>query len=81
MENRPSADPRDQAIRAALRDASTICAMVVDEVRATYWGERRDVYVRTLATYLADLSGSLQETEGNDLVDRMGERRITLRFG
>jgi hypothetical protein len=81
MQNRPSADPRDQAIRAALRDASTICGMVADEVKGTYRGERRDVYVRTLAAYIADLGGSLEEGEGRDLVAQIGSRRITLRFG
>jgi hypothetical protein len=80
MQNRPSADPRDQAIRAALRDASTICAMVADEVQATYRGQRRDVYVHTLAAYITDLGGSLEETNGRDLVVRVGSRRITLRF-
>ena len=74
-------DPRDQAIRAALHDASTICGMVVDEVQASYRGERRDVYVRTLAAYIADLGGSLGEGEGRDLVAQIGSRRITLRFG
>jgi len=34
-----------------------------------------------LATYLADLGGSLEQGEGRDLVARAGERRITLRFG
>jgi hypothetical protein len=81
MENKPSSDPRDQAIRAALRDASTICAMVADEVQASYSGGMRHVYVRTLATYLADLGGSLEEGQGRDLVARVGARRITLRFG
>ncbi len=81
MQNRPSSDPRDQAIRAAPRDASTICGMVADEVQGTYRGNRRDVYVRTLAAYNADLGGSLEEGEGRNLVARVGERRITLRFG
>jgi hypothetical protein len=81
MENRTSADPRDEAIRAALRDASTMCRMVADEVRASYYGPRRDLYVRTLTAFLADLGGSLEDREGRDLVACIGERRITLRFG
>ncbi|MGO9179695.1 MAG: hypothetical protein ACLQBX_15360 [Candidatus Limnocylindrales bacterium] len=55
--------------------------MVADEVQGTYRGNRRDVYVRTLAAYNADLGGSLEEGEGRNLVARVGERRITLRFG
>jgi len=81
MQNKPSSDPRDQAIRAALHDASTICALVVDEVQGTYRGNRRDVYVRTLAAYLADLGGSLEKGDGRDLVAHLGQRTITLRFG
>jgi hypothetical protein len=45
MKDTPSADPRDQAIRAALRDAATLAAMVVTEFRASYWGAERTVYV------------------------------------
>jgi hypothetical protein len=49
MKDMPSADPRDQAIRAALRDAATLAAMVVTELTASYWGAERSVYVATLA--------------------------------
>jgi hypothetical protein len=55
--------------------------MVADEVQGTYRGNRRDVYVRTLAAHIADLSGSLEKGEGRDLVAHLDQRRITLRFG
>jgi hypothetical protein len=35
MRDTPSTDPRDQAIRAALRDASTLASMVVTEFQAS----------------------------------------------
>lgn len=81
MQNKPSSGPRDQAIRAALRDASTICAMVADEIQASYHGGLRDVYECTLRAYLADLGGTLEAGPGGDLVTHIGSRRITLRFG
>ena len=80
MKDTPSADPRDQAIRAALRDASTLAAMVVTELSASYWGAERSVYVATLAAYVADLGGRLEEA-GPDLVADFGGRRITIRLG
>jgi len=54
--------------------------MVEDEIRAAYHGDRRDVYVRTLATYLADLGGRLDQGPDTDLVAHIGTRRIRLRF-
>jgi hypothetical protein len=36
MQNRPSLDPRDEAIRAALRDAAVLAGIVADEFLATY---------------------------------------------
>ena len=81
MQDLRSADPRDQAIRAALRDASTLAAMVVTELRASYWGAERTVYVATLASYVTDLGGSLEEAGARDLVADIGGRRITIRFG
>ena len=61
MQDTPSADPRDQAIRAALRDAATLAAMVVTEFTASYWGAEPAVYVPTLAAYVTDLGGHLEE--------------------
>jgi hypothetical protein len=81
MKDTPSADPRDQAIRAALRDAATLAAMVVTEFRASYWGAERTVYVATLAAYVSDLGGRLEEAGTRDLVADFGGRRITVRFG
>jgi len=57
MQDTPSADPRDQAILAALRDAAT------------------------LATYVVDLGGHLEEAGPRDLVADFGGRRITVRLG
>jgi hypothetical protein len=81
MKDTPSADPRDQAIRAALRDAATLAAMVVTEFRASYLGAERTVYVATLAAYVTDLGGCLEEAGTRDLVADFGGRRITVRFG
>ena len=81
MQDESSNDPRDQAIRAALRDASTLAAMVVTELTASYWGAERSVYIATLAAYVVDLGGHLEEAGTRDLVADFGERRITVRFG
>lgn len=81
MQDAASADPHNQAIRAALRDASTLAAMVVTEFRATYWGAERTLYVETLAAYVTDLGGRLEEAGTSDLVADFGGRRITVRFG
>jgi hypothetical protein len=81
MQGAPSADPRDQAIRAALQDASTLAGMVVTEFRASYWGAERAVYVATLAAYVTDLGGRLDEAGPKDLVADFDGRRITIRLG
>ena len=81
MQDESSNDPRDQAIRAALRDASTLAAMVVTEFTASYWGAERAVYVATLAEYVTDLGGHLEEVGTRDLVADFGGRRITIRLG
>jgi hypothetical protein len=81
MQDTPSADPRDHAIRAALRDASTMAAMVATEFSASYWGAERGTYVATLAAYVVDLGGRLEEAGTRELVADFGERRITIRFG
>ena len=81
MKDTRSADPRDQAIQAALRDAATLAAMVVTEFRASYWGAERGVYVATLAAYVTDLGGRLEEAGTRDLVADFDGRRITVRFG
>jgi hypothetical protein len=81
MKDTPSADPRDQAIRAALRDASTLAAMVVTELTASYWGAERSVYIATLAAYVIDLGGQLDEVGAKELVADFDGRRITIRLG
>jgi hypothetical protein len=80
MQNAPSQDPRDQAIRAALRDAATLAAMVVDELRASYRGSERALYVETLGTYVADLGGSVVEQEDDAVIVVFGGRRIAVRL-
>ena len=40
----------------------------------------RDLYLRTLQTYVVDLGGGLEETPGTELVATFGARRITLRL-
>jgi hypothetical protein len=80
MQNAPSEDPRDQAIRAALRDAATLAAMVVDEVRASYRGSERALYVETLGTYVADLGGSVVGQESDAVIVAFGGRRIAVRL-
>jgi hypothetical protein len=81
MQDTTSADPRDQAIRAALRDAATVATMVATEFSASYRGAERAVYVATLAEYVTDLGGRLEEVGTRDLVADFGGRRITVRFG
>ena len=81
MRDIPSTDPRDQAIRAALRDVAALAAIVAGEFYATYVGAERSVYVATLAAYVTDLGGRLEETGTRDLVADFGGRRITVRFG
>jgi hypothetical protein len=80
MQDTPSADPRDQAILAALRDAATLAEMVATEFRASYLGAERSVYVATLAAYVIDLGGQLEEVGAKELVADFGGRRITVRF-
>ena len=80
MRNRPSSDPRDEAMRAALRDVAVLAGMPDDEFRATYEGPERSGYVRVLAAYLADLGGSL-ETGAFGPVAAFADRRIAIRFG
>ena len=55
--------------------------MVVTEFRASYWGAERTVYVATLAAYVTDLGGHLEEAGTRDLVADFDGRRITVRFG
>lgn len=81
MERHESRDPRDQAIRAGLHDARILAGMVETEVRSAYRGARRDVYVETLARWVADLGGALSEAGDGTLRARFRDREIVIRFG
>ena len=80
IQNRPSTDPCDQAIHAALDNAVLLARMVSDELRSSYRGPRRDVYLETLRSWVPDLAGRLEDGEGGDLVAQFPARRIALRF-
>jgi len=67
-------------LRAALADAASLAAIIADEFRASYRGERRDVYIGTLARYVADLGGSLEEKPDGGLTAAFEGRRISVRF-
>ncbi len=78
-QNRPSGDPRDQAIRAALHDAATLVELANDEFTATYAGPARDAYLRVFAASVAVVGGRLEQ--GPDgLHAAFGERLIRIRF-
>jgi hypothetical protein len=55
--------------------------MVATEFQASYWGAERSVYLATLASYVTDLGGHLEEAGPRDLVADFGGRRITARLG
>jgi hypothetical protein len=80
MRDTPSTDPRDQAIRAALRDVAALAAIVAGEFDATYVGPDRAGYLHVLGDYLADLGGRLEEGPSGPVVAVDG-RRIAIRFG
>ena len=80
MQNMPSADPRDQLIRAALRDVAALAAIVAGEFHATYLGPNRAGYLHVLGDYLADLGGQIELGPTGPVVAVDG-RRIALRFG
>ena len=80
MQDRPSANPRDQAIRAALWDVAALAAIMAGEFFATYAGPNRGEYIRVLRGYLADLGGRLEDGPTGPVVAVDG-RRIAIRFG
>ena len=80
MQDLPSADPRDQAIRAALRDVAALAAIVAGEFDATYVGADRAAYLHVLGDYLADLGGRLEDGPTGPVV-AVGGRRIAIQFG
>jgi hypothetical protein len=77
MQDRPSDDPRDDAIRAALRDGAALAAMLSDEFQSTYRGSERSEYVRVLASTIEDLGGRLAQ-QGVLLAAEFADRRITI---
>jgi hypothetical protein len=79
MRDIPSTDPRDQVIRAALRDVASLAAIVAGEFDATYVGPDRAAYLHVLGDYVADLGGRLEEGPSGPVVAVDG-RRIVIRF-
>ncbi len=79
MQNQPSADPRDQAIRAALHDAATLVELANDEFTTTYAGLARSDYLRVFAASVADVGGRLEE-DPDGFRAAFGERLIRIRF-
>ena len=79
MQNGPSPDPRDQAIRTALRDAATVVELASDEFTSTYAGPARGEYLRVFAASVAAVGGRLEEGPGG-LQAAFGERLIWIRF-
>jgi hypothetical protein len=80
MQDRRSHDPRDEAIRAAMRDAAVLAGFIDGEFQATYRGPERSEYVRVLTEIVAGLGGSL-EAGAIDLAATIQDRRIAIRFG
>lgn len=84
--NHASDDPRDLAIRAALRDLAVIASIL--EPRAAPGSQRltssapdanRAEYLRVLGDYIAEFGGRLDDIEGQT-VAVFGERRIFIVF-
>jgi len=80
MQDIPSIDPRDQVIRAALRDVAALASIAASEFHATYVGPDRAGYLHVLGDYLADLGGQIEQGPTGPVVAVDG-RRIALQFG
>jgi hypothetical protein len=80
MQDMPSIDPRDEVLRAALRDVAALAAIVAGEFDATYVGPDRAGYLRVLGDYLADLGGQIEQGPMGPEVAVDG-RQIAIRFG
>jgi len=74
-----SINQRDEAIRAAMRDAGVLAGILEGEFQATYRGPERSEYIRVLTDILAGLGGSL-EAGAIDLAATFEDRRIRIRF-
>jgi len=70
---------RDEAIRAAMRDAGILAGILEGEFQATYRGPERSEYVRVLTEIVAGLGGSV-DAETIDLAATFDDRRIQIRF-
>jgi len=79
MMDRRSHQPRDEAIRAAMRAAGVLAGILEDEFQATYRGPERSEYVRVLTEIVAGLGGSL-EAGPIGLAATFEDRRIKIRF-
>lgn len=71
--------PRDEAIRAAMRDAAVLVGVLEGEFQATYRGPERSEYVRVLSDIVSGLGGTL-ENEAVGLAATFADRRIRIRF-
>jgi hypothetical protein len=80
MENRPSRDPRDILLRAAMNDAVTIGSLIAGEFHATYEGPDRRAYLDVLGRWLSDLGGVVEDGPAGASATLDG-RRIAIRFG
>jgi hypothetical protein len=80
MRSQPSTHPRDEAIRAALRDATALASILAGEFFASYDGPQRSEYLRVLGDIVADLGGTLAD-EPSGTVAAFEGRRIAIRFG
>ena len=74
-----SINQRDEAIRAAMRDAGVLAGILEGEFQATYRGSERSEYVRVLSEIVTGLGGSV-EARTIDLVATFDDRRIQIRF-
>lgn len=85
--NHASGDPRDLAIRAALRDLGVIASIleppdtpgVGRRVMSSVPDAYRADYLRVLGEYVGEFGGRLEEIEGQPVVV-FGERRIVILF-
>jgi hypothetical protein len=79
MRYRGSGNPRDEAIRAAMRDAGVLAGILEGEFQATYRGPERSEYVRVLTEIVTGLGGSV-DAGAIDLAATFEDRRIKIHF-
>jgi hypothetical protein len=71
---------RDEAIRAAMRDAGVLAGILEGEFQATYRGSEQSEHVRVLTEIVTSLGGSV-DAGAFDLAATFEGRRIAIRFG